>query len=133
MILRRNEARAATRAVNRAAFTLMEVLVVAAILVILASVASVGVLRYLDDAKEKAALAGVTKLEQAAAAYKVNHGDWPASLTDLCMAEDGKPAALEEKELKDPWEQFYVYEASNRHPTTGKPKIYSTHGGNGLP
>jgi len=129
MILRRAQAPAAAIAAQRAAFTLMEVLVVAAILVILASVASVGVLRYLDEAKEKTAVTGVMKLEQAAAAYKLNHGDWPTSLSELLVAEDGKAAPLEQKELYDPWGQEYVYQYQNRHPTTLKPRIFSSGGG----
>lgn len=129
MILRRTEARAASRGAHRAAFTLMEVLVVAAIIVILASVASVGVLNYLDTAKEKAAVAGIQKLETAVGTYKVDHGDYPADLSLLILPEEGKPARLEEKDLRDPWQQPYIYEPNNRHPTVGKPHIYSTGGG----
>ena len=43
--------RAENRAVRRAAFTLLEVLIVVAILVILASAASIALFRYLEDAK----------------------------------------------------------------------------------
>jgi type II secretory pathway pseudopilin PulG len=109
----------------------MEVLVVAAILVILASVASVGVLRYLDDAKERAAVTGLTKLEEAVGAYKIlNNGEWPLTLDQLAEVQpDGKAAYIEAKELRDPWDVPYVYEVSNRHPATGKPRIYSTGGG----
>jgi type II secretory pathway pseudopilin PulG len=107
----------------------MEVLVVAAILVILASVASVGVLKYLEDAKEKTAYTSVMKLEQAAAAFKLNHGDWPTSLGELTVPEDGKPAPIDQNELRDPWGQEYVYELSSRHPTKFTPLIYSTGGG----
>src|SRR6516164_450507 len=129
MILRRTQAWAVKPALSRAAFTLMEVLVVAAILVILASVASVGVLRYLDDAKEKTAYTGVMKLEQAAAAFKLNHGDWPQSLLELTVPEDGKPAPLDQNELRDPWGAEFVYDLASRHPTKLTPLIYSTGGG----
>jgi general secretion pathway protein G len=130
MILHRTQARAAKPALKRAAFTLMEVLVVAAILVILASVASVGFLRYLDDAKESTAKAGVAKLETAVGAFKISHGDYPQSLMDLTVVDEGKAAPLEQKELLDPWDQPYVYEPANRHPTKNTPRIYSTGGGN---
>jgi general secretion pathway protein G len=129
MILPRTQAWSVKSAAKRAAFTLMEVLVVAAILVILASVASVGVLRYLDDAKEKTAYTGVMKLEQAAAAFKINHGDWPTSLAELTIPEEGKAAPIDQNELRDPWGIEYVYDLSNRHPTKLTPLIYSTGGG----
>ena len=126
MILQRTQALSVKYAAKRAAFTLMEVLVVAAILVILASVASVGVLKYLDDAKETAARTGVAKLEQAAAAFKISHGDWPTSLAELTIPEEGKPAPIDQTELLDPWGNQYVYDLSNRHPTKLTPLIYST-------
>jgi general secretion pathway protein G len=129
MILRCTQARAAKSAASRAAFTLMEVLVVAAILVILASVASVGVLRYLDDAKEQAAFTGVKNIETAAAAFKLTHGDWPTSLADLLVPEEGKPAPMDANQLRDPWGNEYVYDLSSRHATKLTPLIYSTGGG----
>jgi len=129
MILQRTPARFRRSAAKRAAFTLMEVLVVAAILVILASVASVGVLRYLDDAKQQTAYMGVMNLEKAAAAFKISHGDWPTSLTELTVPEEGKAAPIDLNDLRDPWGQEYIYDLSTRHPTKLTPLIYSTGGG----
>src|SRR5262245_66347805 len=100
----------------------MEVLVVAAIIVILASVASVGVLNYLDTAKEKAAVAGIQKLETAVGTYKVDHGDYPADLSLLILQEEGKPARLEEKDLRAQWNPPYILEPNNSDPPVGTPK-----------
>jgi general secretion pathway protein G len=110
----------------RAAFTLMEVLVVVAILVVLAGIGIVA-FRYLEDSKENIAYVNIKKLEQAVESYKLNpnHGDYPANLQILTERIDGKPAYLEESALKDPWGRPYVYEPQQRHPKTDKPLIYS--------
>jgi type II secretory pathway pseudopilin PulG len=103
----------------------MEVLVVVAILVILASVASVVVFRYLEESKENVARLTIQKIETAVTAYRISHGDYPESLEVLILAEGNKPAALEEKDLRDPWQRPYIYEPTNLHPQTGKPRISS--------
>ncbi len=114
----------------RAGFTLMEVLVVMAILVVLAGTGGVFYMKYLEDAKKDAAQIGVANLDQAVNAYKTNQrisgGDYPASVEELTRpSADGSPAALEVKALIDPWGRPYVYERENRNPLTGKPHIYS--------
>jgi len=107
----------------RAAFTLMEVLVVVAILVILAGI-GVAVFRYLDESKEKIAKLGIKGIEDAAMTYKINHGDFPPDLQVLTQPSEGKEAYLEEDKLIDPWGRPYKYDPSQRN-RTGKPLIYS--------
>jgi len=109
----------------RAAFTLMEVLVVVAILVILAGI-GVAVFRYLDDSKEKIAKVAIKNIETATNQYKLNpnHGAYPDNLSVLAMPEDGKPAYLEEKDLLDPWGRPFQYDP-NQTNRTGRPLIYS--------
>lgn len=124
MIARQSAVRRTTT-VARAGFTLMEVLVVVAILVVLVSVSSVVVFRYLDESKEKAAKVQITQIEQAVMTYKLDHGDFPPDLTVLTQPEEGKPARLEASALIDPFGNPYQYEPGNRHPLTGKPLIYS--------
>jgi len=114
-----------TRAVARAGFTLMEVLVVVAILVILAGVGSVVVFRYLDESKENAARLQIANIETAVQAFRISEGDYPPDLATLTQPLEGKPAALEQSSLVDPWKHPFVYERENRHPLTGKPLIYS--------
>jgi general secretion pathway protein G len=112
---------------TRAAFTLLEVLVVVAILVVLAGVGSVVLFSYLDQSKEKAAKLGISSIEMAISAYKINdpQGEYPADLTVLTQPLEGKPAPLDAAALLDPWQRPYIYERDNRHPLTGKPLIYS--------
>src|SRR5262249_51408721 len=92
------------RARRRAGFTLMEVLVVVAILVVLAGTGGVVYMKYLDDAKKDTAKIGVDMLDQAVQAYKIKNGDYPNDLTPLTQpGQDGTPAALETRALIDPW------------------------------
>ena len=118
-----------SRAAARVGFTLMEVLVVVAILVVLAGVGGVIYMRYLEDAKRDIAKTNVQSLAQAVEAYKLRNGDYPDSLLVLTEPQDNGSAYLEESALVDPWQQPYVYERENRNQRTGKPRIYS-HGGN---
>jgi prepilin-type N-terminal cleavage/methylation domain-containing protein len=61
----------------RPAFTLLEVLIVVAILVILASAASIALFRYLEEAKEGRAQNDMRAIEQALKTYYLKHGEWP--------------------------------------------------------
>lgn len=62
---------------RREAFTLLEVLVVVAILVVLASVSSIYVFRYLDDSKKNKAMLQAKNIQTAAKAFMLNSGDLP--------------------------------------------------------
>jgi general secretion pathway protein G len=108
---------------RRHAFTLMEVLVVVAILVVLAGI-GVMVFRYLDDSKERIAFAGAKNIETAVNQYKMNNGNFPESLQILAEPSEGKAAYLEEKSLFDPWNRPYQYDPSQLS-KTGVPLITS--------
>ena len=66
--------RAAARSTFRAGFTLMELLVVVALLVVLAGTGGVIYMNYLESAKEDVARAQVQTLTQAAQMYAIAHG-----------------------------------------------------------
>ena len=108
---------------RRHAFTLMEVLVVVAILVVLAGI-GVMVFRYLDESKEKIAMVGTKNLETAVTAYKLKHGNYPESLQELAVPSEGLPAYIDAGKLMDPWNRPYAYDPSQMSPT-GMPLIYS--------
>jgi type II secretory pathway pseudopilin PulG len=101
------------------------VLVVVAILVILASVGSVAVFKYLDEAKESKAQLQITNIDSAVMAYKLKHGDFPQSLEVLCTAEPGKTAALDRNDIIDPWGNEFQYLPQTQN-TKGHPKILTT-------
>src|SRR6478609_2417754 len=81
---------------TRDAFTLLEVLVVVAILVVLASVAGIYVFRYLEDAKADATVLKMQQLERACKNYAAkNDGNWPPDLTSLIAPPDGTDPFIE--------------------------------------
>jgi general secretion pathway protein G len=77
---------------TREAFTLLEVLVVVAILVVLASVAGIYVFKYYEDAKADATVLKMQQLENACKAYAAkNDGNWPQSLQELVQPSQTSP------------------------------------------
>jgi general secretion pathway protein G len=122
MIVTRHAAVRSPAAQRRRGFTLMEVMVVAAILVILAGVGSVALFRYLDDAKVSTAKMQIHTIENAVVGYRTSHGEFPQNLQALCQAQGGSPAYLEEKDIVDPWGNMFVYDPQAKSPS-GKPHI----------
>lgn len=97
---------------RRDAFTLVEVLVVMAIIVILAGIASVGVMRYLDNAKE---LTAETQMKNIATAYQTfftrSGGEsYPNSPQELIQPTDGGKAYLDGgiQAITSPWGEQYT-------------------------
>jgi len=114
------------RATSRGGFTLMELLVVVAILVVLAGAAVPLYMKYLDDAKRQMAWTNAKTLEKVADTYKIKNGDYPTSLQELAVpGADGKPY-IEQKDLLDPFGHEYQYAYPGQHSTVGKPDIWST-------
>jgi general secretion pathway protein G len=106
-------AAAPVRATRRAAFTLLEVLVVVAILVILAGVGVVATTRYLEDARKSKAQMACQGIYQAMENYKNNPAnttnDYPSSLGELINPSIGGTGFLKngQQDLIDPWGQQY--------------------------
>lgn len=100
------------RRTRRDAFTLVEVLVVMAIIVILAGIASVGVMRYLDNAKELTAETQMKNIHSVMMSYYMrSDGSWPNSLQELVQPTDGGKAYLDGglSAITSPWGQEYTY------------------------
>ena len=94
-----------TRAARRAAFTLMEVLVVVAIVVILASVGTLATMRFLDDAKVDTARNGATQLVSYAKVWTLKKDERldESRIGELAAYAENGPRAL-----LDPWQQPYI-------------------------
>lgn len=115
-----------SRAAARAGFTLMEVMVVVAILVILAGTASVYFMRARDDALMDRAKIGVQTLNTAAGLYQIKFNDYPPALLQLVNPPDGSKPYVEMSDLLDPWGREYHYaHPGQHHQRTGLPDIWS--------
>jgi general secretion pathway protein G len=122
MVLRRER-----RAAARTAFTLMEMLVVVAILVVLAGTGGVIYMRYMEEARKDTARAQSRLLAETADTYQLKYGDYPPSLQSLTQPmQDGSRPFLEESALIDPWGRPYQYQVpGTHHQATGKPDVWS--------
>ncbi|MDR2690195.1 MAG: type II secretion system major pseudopilin GspG [Azoarcus sp.] len=110
-------------------FTLVEILVVIAIIGLLASLVGPKVMGQLGGAKTKATALQVKDLEQAAELFKLDVGRFPSSAEGL-DALVNRPATatgwngpyLRRGLPKDPWGNAYLYENPGKH---GEIDIYS--------
>src|SRR5438552_14081125 len=114
-----------TRAATRSAFTLLEVLIVVAILVVLAGVSSVYVFRYLEDARIGRAKADCATLAKAAQAYEIQFGQLPESLQQLVQPPVGSKPFVDPDALMDPWNKPYQYDPQGAHSNGLKPDVYT--------
>jgi general secretion pathway protein G len=120
------------RIVRRAGFTLLEVLVVVAILVILATVASVAVTRNLDDAKKSKAQLQAAAIAKAMESYYINPNSgnmYPTSPQELVTPPWGGTSFLNDPQhdMIDPWgNQFQIQQqAANDGSVQGKPMVFT--------
>lgn len=117
---------------RRRGFTLLEVLVVVAILVILAGIAVVAVPRYIEDGKRTAAMAGCQNLAKAIEAYMNNPANpgnaMPQQLSDLIQPPFGGPSYLRngEADTIDPWGKPYQIQPAQRADGTVYPLVTTT-------
>ena len=112
------------RPAARAAFTLTEMLVVVAIIVVLAGVGIAYLLPKVDEAKEGVVKSQLQTLTQACEMYKLSNGDWPPTLEALAMVQpNGNPPAIKADGLLDPWGHQYGYDPSGQHNNGMNPDI----------
>jgi general secretion pathway protein G len=121
MVLRTNRNR-------RAAFTLMEMLVVVAIIVALAGVGGYFLLQTLAGSEKDVAKVQARVLTDACNEYKIRNKQWPDSLEQLLQKDaKGYGPYLESRDnLKDPWGKDYVYDRGGGRNNGSKPDIYTT-------
>jgi len=110
----------------RSGFTLLEILVVVAIIVMLAGVGSYYIMQRLEDAKLNTAKMGVDRVSKAVETYKLNYGEAPESLAVLTQAGQNGGPYLKDEELVDPWNQPYQYDPNGSHqqPPGFKPDVF---------
>lgn len=96
-------------AIAKNGFTLVELLVVVAILGILGSVAVVNVAGYIDKSRETTAKMGVDNIDGAIERYNMTHNSKLTDLKQLIETDSDGNAALKggEGALYDPWGNEY--------------------------
>lgn len=97
-------------------FTLVELLVVVAILGILGTIAIQNVTEHLKTANVTAAQASVKSIGEAVTSYYIKYKKYPTKLTQLVEGTDDNPAILDggEGTLIDPWDNEYKYEMKGK-------------------
>src|SRR5438552_10473508 len=84
-MIRKTQSNQIDRPVRRAAFTLMEMLVVVAIIVVLAGVGGAYLIGRLNDAKVDATKIRAREISQQIEVYLLDNGQYPTSLQDLLV------------------------------------------------
>jgi general secretion pathway protein G len=113
---------------KRGGFTLMEIIVVVAIILILAGAGALIIPSFLADANISRAKMDVKTIEKAVMAYRTNNsGQDPPDLMTLTKRQqhDNRAAYMEASMLKDPWGNDYSFDPGQRHPDTDMPLIMS--------
>lgn len=96
---------------RRGGFTLIEILVVIAILAVIGSVAAVKYMAYLKDAAVKTAGLKIRELEKTVELYYSQNQRYPETLDELVTPEEeGKQSVLKASGLLDPWKNRIQYE-----------------------
>ncbi|APV50432.1 type II secretion system protein GspG [Betaproteobacteria bacterium GR16-43] len=104
---------------NAPGFTLMEVLVVVAILAILAAIVVPQIMNRPDEARRVAAKADIAAIVQALKLYRLDNGNYPATDQGLLalvqkptsnpVPPNWKQGGYLERLPKDPWQSDYQY------------------------
>lgn len=93
--------------------TLIEIMVVIAIIGMVSGAIGFGVTRYLSDAKVDSARIQLDKIATILETYYSRHNEYPGSLDDLSKkGKGGSKAYIEESGLKDPWKTKLIYSPS---------------------
>ena len=114
----RNNKELNTRLQRSDGFTLIEILVVMAIIAMLSVMVAPNLFRQQAGAMRDVALTEISTLEAALDIYRLDVGEYPDSLDGL-MEDDTDRASWNGPYLRravptDPWDNDYVYESSGR-------------------
>ena len=108
---------------SKRGFTLVEILLVVAIIGMLVTLVGVAVPRYLEGARKDAARAQIKSLGMACEAYNMQKGHYPATLDAAKEFMQGNVIP------QDPWKGEYQYSVTTSHPGYGYEISCTAHDG----
>lgn len=103
---------------RRAAFTLVELMVVVVIIGIMATVVTVSVTDYLVTAKQNVARSEIATIKNALSLYFMQHDRYPSNDEGLAILKKSTPqhpSGILSSDLRDPWNNEYVYVHPGAH------------------
>ena len=108
------------KGIRRRYFTLMEMVVVIAIIALLAAVVTPMYFKYVKRARVSSAKTQIAMFEQAIMDYQLDNGRLPRTLNDLISNQSGTkkwdgPYLKSSSIPKDPWGNDYNYDVPGRH------------------
>jgi general secretion pathway protein G len=103
---------------SQTGFTLIEILVVMAIIGMLAVMVAPNIFNQRAGAQRDAAISQISSLEAALDTYRLDVGEYPDSLDGLIQNDSGRASwngpYLRRALPKDPWGNDYIYDSSGR-------------------
>ena len=125
MILHRSPTHQTLRTTRRA-FTLLEVLVVVAIIVMLAGVGGYYLLNQYENSKVSKAKIECEALSSQVETYKLNNGNYPTSIEQLTAAQpNGSSALVPPDKIRDPWGKTYQIDANGTRNHGNKADVFT--------
>jgi len=108
------------KVLRRRYFTLMEMVVVIAIIALLAAVVTPMYFKHVKRARISSARTQIAMIEQAIMDYQLDNGSLPKTLNDLITNASGSkkwdgPYLKSSSVPKDPWGNDYYYDIPGRH------------------
>lgn len=110
---------------GRGGFTLLEVLIVMAIIIVIMSLGGVYAFRAFEDGNKKAAKTKAYALASAAQLYYTNYKSYPETLQQLVSPPDGHEPYVDPATLTDPWGQQFQYDATGSQHNKIKPDVWT--------